>query len=240
MSLKAVFFDFNGVLVDDEPLHWELLNETLASYGIRVSFEEYKDRLLGLDDKGVLVALLENRRDNASYNALINELVAKKATRYAKLAPERVHPFQETLRFLKSIPSHVVRAIVSGALRSEIEAFLERHELRKDFQFLIASEDTNQSKPHSACYQKAYEQARVLASQQGLSPEECLTIEDSSEGIASARGAGLRSLGVLHTYPASRLQAAERVLAHLGGFGFAEIESLFECPKRGLFPWHHP
>jgi beta-phosphoglucomutase len=230
MALKAVFFDFNGVLVDDEPLHWELLNETLEPYGIRVPFQEYKDRLLGFDDKGALQALLRNKADAPS-EASIEALIAKKADRYAELAPVSVRPFKETLRFLESIPRTIVRGVVSGALRPEIEAFLERYGLKGDFQFLVASEDTQQSKPHSACYQKAYEQAKALTFQQRLSPEECLAIEDSSEGISSAKGAGLRTLGLLHTYPANRLRAAEWVLAHLGGFGFFEIEGLFERLK---------
>jgi HAD superfamily hydrolase (TIGR01509 family) len=230
MPLKAVFFDFNGVLVDDEPLHWELLNEALEPYGIRVSFQEYKDRLLGFDDKGALQALLHNKADAPS-EASIEALIAKKADRYAELAPVSVRPFKETLRFLESIPCTIVRGVVSGALRPEIEAFLERYGLKGDFQFLVATEDTQQSKPDPACYQKAYEQAKALTFQQRLSPEECLAIEDSSEGISSAKGAGLRTLGLLHTYPANRLRAAEWVLAHLGGFGFFEIEGLFERLK---------
>lgn len=223
MSLRVIFFDFNGILADDERLHWQLFNDTLTPYGIHVSFQEYQDKLLGLDDKEVFRALLGEKL--GSRNEIdLEGLVAQKAALYAHIAPSRVSGFPGAIRFVKSLPKGTVCGIVSGALRSEVESFLKREGLAPFFQFLVTAEDSPKGKPDPSCYQKALNLAKSLTESPPLKPNECLAIEDSIEGLAAAKNAGLFTLAVLNSYPATRLLIADWVLASLGGWNLKDLE----------------
>jgi HAD superfamily hydrolase (TIGR01509 family) len=225
MPLRAIFFDFNGVLADDEPIHWQLFNDTLTPYGIHVSFQGYQDKLLGLDDKEVFRALLQKKVGSIDGIDLEN-LVAQKAVKYAKLAPSRVFMFPGILSFMKSLPKGLVCGIVSGALRSEVEMFLAREGLGPFFEFLVTAEDTPKSKPDPSCYKKAFDLAKSLVLTPPLKPNECLAIEDSIEGLLAAKNAGLFTLAVLNSYPATRLWMADWILVSFRGWGFKELETL--------------
>lgn len=225
MPLRAIFFDFNGVLADDEPLHWQLFNDTLAPYGIHVSFQEYRDELLGLDDRAVFRKLLQEKLGSID-GINFEDLVAQKAIQYAKLAPSRVFAFPGVLRFMNSLPKGLVCGIVSGALRSEVEMFLTREGLSPFFQFLVTAESTPKGKPDPSCYQTAFDLARSLLPTPPLELDECLAVEDSLEGILAAKNAGLLSVAVLNSYPATRLRMADCILVGLGGWSFKELKTL--------------
>jgi beta-phosphoglucomutase len=209
-AFKAVIFDFNGVLVDDEPSHCEAFRRVFAARGFALSREEYYGRYLGLDDRGCLTAAL---KDNgvAPAAALVEELLAEKAAAYRALVADEVPLFpgaREALAALGDTPL----AICSGALRAEIEALLGRAGLSSRFEAVVAAEDVESGKPDPAGYLRAYGH---LAARRPLSPGEVAAVEDSLAGIAAAKAAGLFCVAVASTYPAERLGAADRVIARL-------------------------
>jgi HAD superfamily hydrolase (TIGR01509 family) len=205
-GLRAVIFDFDGVLADTEPLHLAVYQEMVAARGATLTREDYYARYLGFDDEGVFRALGE-ACDWGLGEPDVAELVVEKARRVdAALARADVlfPGAADCVRRLAAVPL----AIASGALRPEIERVLSRAGLRPLFAAVVAAGDAPRGKPAPDPYVRA---AALL----GVPPASCVAIEDSRWGIESAKGAGLRCVGVTHTYPARELEGAHLVVRSL-------------------------
>ncbi|HEV3166122.1 MAG TPA: HAD family phosphatase, partial [Isosphaeraceae bacterium] len=123
--IRAVIFDFNGVLVDDEQVHFELLREILAQEGIALSEDQYHQEYLGYDDRGCFeTALL--RAGQVAGRARVNDLIARKAARYVSVASAGLRVFPGAAQCLATLHRRWPVAICSGALRGEIEFALNQ------------------------------------------------------------------------------------------------------------------
>src|SRR5215211_4927537 len=127
--IRAVIFDFNGVLVDDEPVHFELFREVLAGEGIALSEQDYHERYLGYDDRGCFEAALAEAGQGAD-RPRVDALIARKAGRYAAVASAGLRYFPGAAEGLAALSARWPVAICSGALRPEIEFALDRLGLR--------------------------------------------------------------------------------------------------------------
>lgn len=214
--LRAVLFDFNGVLVDDEPIHLELFQRVLGEEGIELADEDYYADYLGFDDRGCFSAVLE-RAGEAPSPPRLARLIARKAAYYQ----ERIH--RDGYPFFPGAVELVAAAagrgwtlgVVSGALREEIEGALAQEGLRQEVQVIVAAEDVVEGKPDPEGYRKAIEwmNTRPPLPARLVHPHEVVAIEDSPAGIESATGAGLVTVAVANTYPAARLGGADAVVA---------------------------
>jgi beta-phosphoglucomutase len=208
MPIRAVIFDFNGVLVDDEHVHFELFRETLAAEGIVLDEATYHDRYLGFDDQGCFWnALRDNGRDPS--DTLINDLIARKAVRYAEVAETGLSFFPHAAETLTNLATNRPVAICSGALRAEIEYALKRLEVRHLVHSITSAEDTDRCKPDPQGYLLALD--RLRADHPDLLASECLVIEDSIAGLQAASVAGMIAVGVTHTYSRDELKIAKAV-----------------------------
>ncbi len=228
MELRAVIFDFNGVIVDDEPLHLELFRIVLAEEGIELNDEDYHEQYLGYDDRGCFVAALtgSGRGREASDAAFINELIERKAALYREAIKERYLLFPGVVELVRRLANKFPLAIVSGALRSEIEMVLERGEIRDCFSGIVAAEAVSACKPNPEGYVKALAGLNENA-RPAIQPSECLVIEDSVAGVEAAKRAGMRCLAVTNSYAAEELKDADRIVASLIN---CEPEKLFKAP----------
>ncbi len=216
--LRAIIFDFNGVIIDDEPLHLELFRRVLAEEGLELTEQDYYDKYLGYDDRGCFLAALADagRAQLAANAAFINELIARKADYYRRAIDQRDLLFPGVVGFVQAAAARFPLAIVSGALRQEIELVLSRAGIRHCFRAVVAAEDVSQCKPNPEGYLKALAVLNAHSAQAiALQPGECLVIEDSVAGIAAAHGAGMRCLAVTNSYPASELAEADWVVSSL-------------------------
>lgn len=225
VKLKAIIFDFNGVIVDDEPLHLELFKQVLSEEGIGLSDEDYHAKYLGYDDRGCFVAALTDAgRVEAAMNAdFIHELIERKAEYYRRAIKERCLLFPGAVELIKRSAARFPLAIASGALRSEIEWVLEQGGVRGCFREIVAAEDVAACKPDPEGYVKA----RAALNARGgaaILAAECLVIEDSIAGVQAAKAAGMRCVGVTNSYTAAELAEADAVVATLEGF---EPEQMF-------------
>jgi HAD superfamily hydrolase (TIGR01509 family) len=210
--IQAVIFDFNGVLVDDESVHFELFREVLGQEGVVISERDYHERYLGYDDRGCFAAALQDAGKCLS-NHLLDELIQRKAVRYVEVAEQGLRFFPGAAETLATLAARWPLAICSGALRSEIEYALNRLDRRRQITAIIAAEDAHKCKPDPAGYLQTLEALRKRwsgdSSERGeLQAEQCLVIEDSQAGIISAKGAGMWAIGITHTYAASQLRQA--------------------------------
>jgi HAD superfamily hydrolase (TIGR01509 family) len=227
MGLRAVIFDFNGVIVDDEPLHLELFRIVLAEEGIELSDEDYHEKYLGYDDRGCFIAALTDagREVDANDATFINDLIGCKAVLYRKAIMERYLLFPGVVELVRKLAGKYPLAIVSGALRSEIEMVLDRGEIRGCFSAIIAAEDVGACKPDPEGYIKALA-ALNASSGVMISPTDCLVIEDSIAGVEAAKRAGMRCLAVTNSYAAEELKQADWIVP---GLADCEIELLFKA-----------
>ena len=234
--IRAVIFDFNGVLVDDEMVHFALFREVLGEQGIELTEQQYHAEYLGYDDRGCFEVAL-SRAGRPADRLRVDALIAQKAGRYEALAAEGLSFFAGAREALASISRRWPVAICSGALRPEIEYALMRLDLRDRVGPILSAEDTTRCKPDPEGYQLALAALRSLpgANLKGLQPSECLVIEDSLAGIESARAAGMRAVGVPHTYRPDELRSAgaEAVLASLAELTPQWVDHTFGPPPEG-------
>jgi beta-phosphoglucomutase len=224
VALRAAVFDFDGVIVDSEPLHFRSLRDALKGDGVTITRGEYWSRYLAYDDRAAIRLALELHGEAAPSDR-ISRIEGRKALRFAELIPE-VPVFDGARELVRKLADLVPLAIASGARHDEIEAILSGALLRDAFAAIVGVEDAAGTKPDPAPYLEAARRLRAKAP--GLAAEECLAFEDSSPGIASALGAGMRVVGVAHSYPPETLGAAHRVVGSLVGLAPEELRGLFQ------------
>lgn len=224
-------FDFNGVLVDDEPLHFRLFRRVLEEEGLALSEEDYYDRFLGLDDRGCFTEVLEAAGGDASPPRLMR-LIARKAAYYREEIQRSGFPFfPGAADLVRSCADRGwMLAVVSGALRDEVEGALAQERLGRDFKVLVTAEDVERTKPDPEGYRKALEGLNALPPlpERLLHPHEVAALEDSPAGLEAASGAGLRTVGVAQTYGADRLVPADAVVETVGELDADRLETLLE------------
>ena len=200
----AILFDFNGVLMEDEGLHFRCYLTILAPLGIAFDRRRYEARYLPYDDRAAVARMLSDA-GRAAPPALVRRLVATKRRLFrAVVRREGVAIAPAVRRLVRRLARTRTLVIVSGAARSEILAALAAARLRTAFRFIVAAESVRRGKPHPEGYRRAL--ARLpLAARNG---EGTMAIEDSPGGIKAARGAGLPVLGVATSYRPAELRRA--------------------------------
>ena len=216
--ISAIVFDFDGVLADSENLHLRSYQAVLGPRGGTMSRDEYFSRYLGYDDHDVFRTFGEEHGWRLT-EAEIVQLIAEKARVFDEMEGGADLLYPGATECVARLGAHFPLGIASGALRHEIEAVLAPAGLLAAFRFIVASGDTPAGKPAPDPYRRA-------ATLHGIAPEACVAIEDSSWGIASARAAGLKCVGITHTYSRDALTAADRVIDSLAEFTPALIRAL--------------
>ena len=205
--IRAVIFDFNGVLLDDEPVHFALFQEVLRQEGVFITEDDYHSRYLGLDDRACFEAALNDGGQTAD-QVRLDGLIARKAKRYFEVAAQGLRFFPGAADCLTSLARRFPLAINSGALRPEIEFALDQLGLRDQVAVIVSAEETSRCKPDPEGYTLAYRGLLRSAAPADLAPHECLVVEDSLAGIESAKGAGMWAVGVPNTYDRAALLRA--------------------------------
>ncbi|HEX8338385.1 MAG TPA: HAD family phosphatase [Pyrinomonadaceae bacterium] len=207
--IQAVFFDFNGVIVDDEPLQLEAYKEVLGREGLTLTEEDYYASL-GMDDLTFVRAAFE-RAEKELPDELLARVIDAKTAAHRKLLEGELPLFPGVVTFIKALKRQHSIGLVSMARRTEIDHVLERAALARYFDVIVSAEDATACKPDPSCYNSGLEllnRRRGAAHVIPLRPDECLVVEDSPPGVRSARGAGMRTLGVTNTVPDRALREA--------------------------------
>ena len=213
--LRAVIFDFNGIIVDDEPIHFELFRRVFREEGIILTEEDYYARYLGFDDRGAFMAgFRDNNRllDSASLAALID----RKAAYYQEAIRNHVAIFPGVKSLVTKLAPNLPLAVASGALRHEIETILTTAGLIQHFKAIVSAEDVTQGKPEPEIFLKALAALnQCRGNSVPIAAPDCVVIEDSKEGVRGARRAGMKCLAVTNSHPAEMLIEAEAVIKSL-------------------------
>ena len=181
----AIFFDFDGVLIDSEPVHWVCWRDVLLPLGANLTWEFYRDQCIGVDDRDMLKMMAGGERD---WRELWAQYPAKKQLFRDRMmvAPPFPLSLPATLDRLKGTYR---MAVVSSSSREEIEPLIERAGLRGYFDTVVGGGDVKKHKPDPEPY-------LLAASRLGVS--RAVVLEDSAAGMASGRAAGFEVLQVRH------------------------------------------
>jgi beta-phosphoglucomutase len=201
-SVSAVIFDFDGVIVHSEPLHFRAFRDTLAPEGIDLPEAEYYAEMIGFDDRGAFGHILKKHGKPIDPKTLLR-LMARKSQMVRQLIDSRQYAaLPGVAELVRGLWRNYPLGICSGALREEIEAMLEGIALRDCFSVIVAAEDVSVGKPDPSGYLLA---AKLLGERAGaaITPAHCLVIEDAPIVAVNAARVGFAVLGVTTTYSAA-------------------------------------
>ncbi|MBD2394437.1 HAD family phosphatase [Cyanobacterium aponinum FACHB-4101] len=208
MVLKAILFDFNGVIVNDEIIHQKLIDELLLRENLPPSGNQYQKFCLGRSDRACIKDILE-ARGRVIGEEYLDKLIQRKAQDYRRILEEmeKLPSCDRITEFILSLQSrHLSLGIITGALRTETEYILEKMNIRQYFSVIVAGDDIKTSKPSGDGYLLAVEKLNQQNPSLELKPSECLVIEDTPAGIEAGKNAGMAVVGVANTYPLHLLQ----------------------------------
>ena len=206
--IKAIFFDFNGVIIDDETIQMKAYQEILRGHEVDLT-EEWYMSALGMDDRTFVQAMFERAKKPLS-NPVLETVLNAKIDLHRQMI-EELPLFPGVLTFLKAASREFSIGLVSMANKAEVGYVFERANLTPLFSVIVTAEDASVCKPAPDCYLAGLtklNEKRQSERKLPLLASECLAIEDSPPGIESARVAGMRTLGITNTVPAEALRAA--------------------------------
>lgn len=207
MQVGAVAFDFNGTLSDDEPVLARVYQELFAELGHPLTVDEYYEQLAGHTDEEMF-----NRWLGRSSRELIDERVR----RYNALVSDGSTVDDDVRAAVRWAAQRLPVALVSAALRDEIEPVLRSSGLRDAFSVVLSQDDVTRGKPDPQPYLLAAERL-------GIDPSELLVFEDTDVGVASAKAAGAYVVGLTRTLGPGRMAAADALVER---FDVAGLERL--------------
>lgn len=223
--LRAVIFDFDGVIADTEPLHFAAFNKVLAQHGLKITQTDYYNKYLGYTDVDCTRAMAEDFKITLNVNE-IEELLRRKAEVFGELAAGGggiIEAVPEFLGMLKQ--NNISTAICSGALLSDIKLVLGGSDLWKYFGTLITAENVKKGKPDPEGLLLALQRLNQTEEEKIL-PAQCIVIEDSHWGLEAAQRAKMHTIAVTNTYPAGELSMAEKIVDTLTEVTIEDLHQL--------------
>ncbi len=185
-DFEAVIFDMDGVIVNSEPYYVQIEKETFEGYGLDITPEEH------LTFQGIATTMMWERIKKA-YNLTqpVNELISETNKRYVeffdKVANLEAMPGVEDL-IKKLKDRNIPIALATSSIPELIKIILDRTGLEKYFETIVHSGMVKAGKPAPDIFLLTAEKA-------GVSPEKCIVIEDSANGIKAAKAAGMFCIG---------------------------------------------
>lgn len=223
--MDAVIFDFDGVVVDSEPVHFARFRDVLATVGLALTEADYYDKYLGYDDHDCLLIAAGDRGVELS-EPQIAELTAAKTELVQQTFRESIGALPGAVALIRAISAaSVPLAICSGALRDEITLASRTIGVLDCFQVIVDAKDVARGKPDPEGYLVARAKLAEAAGKD-LRPQRCIVVEDSPAGIEAGKAAGMKVLAVATSYAAAHLTAADRVVNSLADVTVAELEEL--------------
>lgn len=207
--IRAILFDFNGIIIDDEPIQMKAYQEVLKAEGVEFTEEDYY-QCTGMDNREFVQTQYKNAGKELADEKMV-ELIGKKNESWKRTVDEQLPLFEGVENFVKKCSRRFALGIVSMADRREIDHVLERAALGDSFSAIVSAEDVSKNKPDPECYLKGFQrldQNRMKEGHYPLIHKECLVIEDSPQGIRAAKAAGMKVLAVTNTFDEKTLREA--------------------------------
>ncbi|UCG56677.1 MAG: HAD family phosphatase [Phycisphaerales bacterium] len=223
--LRAVIFDFDGVITDSEILHFRAFNEVLGRHGIKITTKDYYGTYLGFSDADCFKLLVKQGRLEADERG-VADLIRQKNAIFEELASSEGRIIEGVREFLCALEQNdVPMAICSGALLAEIELILQEARLRNFFDVIVAAEHVEKGKPDPEGFLLTLEKLNTNATSP-ISARQCVVVEDSHWGLRAAIAAGMHAVAVTNTYDADQLSMSEKTVGGLGELTVSDLQQL--------------
>jgi HAD superfamily hydrolase (TIGR01509 family) len=228
--IQAIFFDFNGVIINDERIHLRAYREVLQEHDVELNDGDYF-KCLGMDDVAFTRAAF-TRAGREVDDETMRAIIDREHELHRTLIEAEVPFAPGVITFVKETAREFDLAIVSMAERSEIEHVLAPANLLQHFTVIVTAEPGLNHKPAPDCYRRGLELLNVARRDDRklpLLPSECLVIEDAPPGVESGRAAGMRTLAVTNTVTETLLRAAgaDVVTASLADWSADAVRHVF-------------
>lgn len=225
--IRAIVFDFDGIIADTEPLHYEaFLRIVQRDYNVTFTYEDYLRDYVGFDDRDGFREIVKRASDSTTLDSdTLLKLIADKADAFETIVNEGVESIAGVLDFIPQASAALAIAIASGAGRADIDVINKKLQLADTFSVIVSADDVARSKPDPETYRNAV--AQLASDLPDLQPDQCLAIEDTVAGIESAREAGLHTLGMTTTTNEAALHRAHRVVKNFEGLTVSQLQEWF-------------
>lgn len=224
--LKAVIFDFDGVITDSEILHFRTFNQITSKFGFEIDKKTYYQDFLGLSDNDVFTMLKQQKLLNDDAPS-VEEMIRQKNLLFEHLAKEEgciIEGVRDFLNLLKQ--NNVPLAICSGALLTEIMLILEDARLVDIFETIVSADQVKKGKPAPDGFLMALKRLNAKQDPQ-IKANECVVIEDAHWGLRAAIAAGMHRVAVTNSYDYDQLAPfAEMTVQNLGTIKIADLQKL--------------
>lgn len=207
--IKAILMDFNGVIINDEPVQMRAYQEVLKDRDVELTEEEYYDSL-GMDDRTFVEAAFK-RKAKSITGVDADEIIAAKSAKWKTIVEKELPLFEGIENFVEKMAQEFSLGIVSMAGWNEINFVLDKSGMAKHFSTIVSSIDVAKCKPDPECFRIGFKRLDDIRTSRGHLPmthDECLVIEDSPPGVVAAKNADLPALGVANTVSAAQLRSA--------------------------------
>lgn len=195
----------NGVITDDEHIHELATKEVFSDIGIELTAENYRAFCLGRTDIAAFKDLFEKF---GIQNQNINDVITKKSLRYQRLIKGNMKIYPGIVEFIKSQSSKYTLALTSSSTHAEVTGVVNLLKIKDFFKVIVTANDVKHGKPDPEPY-------LLTASELNVTPEECLVLEDSENGVLSAIAAGMVCVGITNTETEEKLVKANYTINNL-------------------------
>ncbi|MDO8503076.1 MAG: HAD family phosphatase [bacterium] len=199
--IKAVLFDMNGIIIDDEHIHEMAFRETVKPYNIDLDHQAYLDCCAGKTDR----AGYEQIAEKFPATLPIDDLLRQKSQMYLQLFPANKKDYPGVIDLIHSLAKDFTLALTSSSSRDEVDLITKEFGINQEFKLTISANEVTKGKPDPEPY-------RITAQKLGFKPEECVVIEDSKSGVISAKAAGCYCIGVTTTHSKEDLKRADIIV----------------------------
>ena len=196
--IKAVIFDMNGIVIDDEHIHELAFKETVKTFSIDLSHQDYLECCVGKTDK----AGYESISEKFSTSFPVSKLLKDKAGFYLKLFPEHKKTYPGVIELISNLAKNYTLALTSSSSRAEVNLITKEYAINKHFKITISADEVRKGKPDPEPY-------LITCNLLKLKPQECIVIEDSESGVLSAKAAGCFCIGITTTHSENNLEGAD-------------------------------
>lgn len=229
--LKAIVFDMDGVIVDSEPLHYEAFVQVARLHGADFDYAQYLKRYVGFDDEQGFHAILTDAgaRGAGGDAALIQRLKQQKAEVFESVVSNGIRALPGAMTLIEQATTQIPLALATGATGQDARLILQGLSIADRFDPVVTADDVVRSKPDPATYALAVQGLAQRHPGLSIEPADCLAIEDTPAGVASAQGAGLKTLAVCTTTTGDHLNQANRVIDHLNGVTLEQLRAWFDA-----------
>ena len=183
--MKAVIFDMDGVIIDSEPIHFEVDMQTMREFGVNISKDEL-NKYVGTTNEYMLNDLINKYKIQKSIKEILEYKMELTIRRIKETKINAISGIPELLISLKH--NNIKTAIGSSSPKELIITVIEKFQLGKYFDCIVSGDEVKEGKPKPYIYLE-------VSKRIGVNPEECIVIEDSRNGVLAAKNAGMKCFG---------------------------------------------